>query len=336
VSIRFRCPSCQSQLSISNDKAGSIATCPRCRSQIQVPHVALPVQETPPDPFQQVDLPSFTSVDSHDVSTHKARTRKRKPTTLVASGITCLFFIILGGMFWLMSRPIAGNKAVGSQEGQPGGIRLIPAVQALFSLSPEQEVVKRYVLRSSLNPDVIRFEKWFPAKDVHSDDNNAFTFNTHVDMTVQKRLVELANIVNSPNFGPNPPQRPPAPIGIVPGTDQVVLPGGVRTTTAKYRKLDEEYQRMFSDYQTKCEEARSKLEEYKNEYAVMQPNLYISEKVMTADRVVRVVMRTNIPNVMSIRTDDFYYLKNGKVVKSVSGTPADQDKLIDVYYPGED
>jgi hypothetical protein len=36
------------------------------------------------------------------------------------------------------------------------------------------------------------------------------------------------------------------------------------------------------------------------------------------------------------RTDDFYYLKDGKVVKTKTGTPADQDELINIYYPGED
>ena len=57
---------------------------------------------------------------------------------------------------------------------------------------------------------------------------------------------------------------------------------------------------------------------------------------MTSDRVVRVITRTNAPIIGLVRTDDFYYLKDGKVVKHVSGTPADQDKLIAIYYPGED
>jgi hypothetical protein len=57
---------------------------------------------------------------------------------------------------------------------------------------------------------------------------------------------------------------------------------------------------------------------------------------MTADRVVRVIIRTDVPIIGTIRTDDFYYLKDGKVVKCEVGTPANQDKLINIYYPGED
>jgi hypothetical protein len=65
-------------------------------------------------------------------------------------------------------------------------------------------------------------------------------------------------------------------------------------------------------------------------------NLNEKYKVMTADRVVRVITRTDAPIIGQIRTDDFYYLKDGKVVKCETGTPADQDELINLYYPGED
>jgi hypothetical protein len=51
MAIRSRFPSCQSQLSISDGKAGSIAACPRSWSQTQnqrvTPLVASPVRETP-------------------------------------------------------------------------------------------------------------------------------------------------------------------------------------------------------------------------------------------------------------------------------------------------
>jgi hypothetical protein len=60
------------------------------------------------------------------------------------------------------------------------------------------------------------------------------------------------------------------------------------------------------------------------------------KKVKEADRVVRVITRTNTPVTGPIRMDGFYYLKAGKVVKSKTGTPADLDKLINLYYPGED
>jgi hypothetical protein len=48
--------------------------------------------------------------------------------------------------FWATSRPSASNK----NAGQPGGIRSIPALNAILgdASSSEWEVVKRYVLRN--------------------------------------------------------------------------------------------------------------------------------------------------------------------------------------------
>jgi hypothetical protein len=79
------------------------------------------------------------------------------------------------------------------------------------------------------------------------------------------------------------------------------------------------------------------MDAYRDEnWDLMYDKLYLKRKIMTADRVVRVITQTDALDGVKVRTDDFYYLKNGKVVLCKSGTPADQDKLISIYYPGED
>ena len=75
---------------------------------------------------------------------------------------------------------------------------------------------------------------------------------------------------------------------------------------------------------------------YNNLHSALMASLYVEHRVMTADRVVRVITRTNEPIIGLIRTDDFYYLKDGKVVKWETGTPASQEGLINIYYPGAD
>jgi hypothetical protein len=157
MSIRFNCPTCRTTLSISEDRAGSIAICPRCRGQVHVPDapppVASPAEDTSLLPFRSLDFGSATSADANFVLADKPRSRKLTPSTFLAFGITVLFSIVLGGIIWRQYRPPVNNQIASSKEEEPGGIRLVPAVKAVFGdePSPEWEVVKRYVLRNSLN-----------------------------------------------------------------------------------------------------------------------------------------------------------------------------------------
>ena len=107
-------------------------------------------------------------------------------------------------------------------------------------------------------------------------------------------------------------------------------------TRQEYRKRWAEYEKKLTENERKTGEISQKIEGYGLKLNTLYKHLYVERKVMTADRVVRVITHTNSPIIGLIRTDDLYYLKSGKVVKCESGTPASQEKLVNMYYPGED
>jgi len=206
-------------------------------------------------------------------------------------------------------------NAAGPIVAQPSGIRSMPVVKAILGDAPsaEWEVVKRYVLRNSLNPDAIQFEKWFPSRDASPNDSNAFEVEKRYDPVVWNKLMEM-------NLQKRELEKPARYPGYFFGREDYL---------AQRAKLSEEERKEWDEYERKRDEFEST---HKN----LLSKQFVERKLMTADRVVRVITRTNAPILGTIRTDDFYYLKDGKVVKCQSGTPADQDKLIAIYYPGED
>ena len=169
-------------------------------------------------------------------------------------------------MVWLQSHPAANNQTAGSKEGQTGDIRLIPAVKAIFgeAPSPEWDVVKRTVLRNSLNPDSINFEKWFPAKNASSEDSNAIGFRSREDPKVRARLQELDESIRNVTF-PVAPLEPAMAIGTYAGSNDVGLVGGERITNAEYQRRKDEYERNQLVYRANLDDANSQVNEYKQE-----------------------------------------------------------------------
>jgi hypothetical protein len=286
--------------------AGIKVRCPCCKNMFVVP----PCQIEPDD---DRNIPRYSKLQSVG----------RLKGLIILRGVLVWFVIMIGTS--LVVWPVVQRK--------PGSVRSIPAVKAILgnAESPEWEAVKRYVLRNSLKPDSIHFEKWFPAKDANPEDSNAFEFRFREDPKVASRIEELDRLIRTEGEGRVAPQ--PVGNGLeVPGRDVVILFNGEQITEKEYRRRKEEYQRGIE----KLQESIERVQAYQSELAAESNRLYMRYKVMTTDRVVRVITRTDIPIVGPIRTDDFYYLKDGKVVKSKSGTPADHDELINTYYPGED
>ena len=363
MAIQFRCPSCQTLLSTSSHQPGSVVNCPRCAAKMHVPPTPLPIA-TPvagPPPPQSNHGPAsdpFASIVHAPDPLQESKAWSASPTTtrLIAAGASVGLFLILGLAFHQFGHRVkrgtvdpakshapASNAAVRSTAGQPGDIRSIPVVRAILgdAPSPEWEVVKRYVLRNSLKPDDIHFEKWFPAKDASPNDSNAFEVKSREDPKIRARLDELDRLIQTV---PRPVEPPALPMGMGvmsmgpnrPLGDIFLLSDGRRVTKAEYRRMRAEHQRMATEFREDLNEYMRKRNEYETEKASTAQGLYVRYKVMTADRVVRVITRTDVPILGMLRTDDFYYLKDGKVVDSKSGTPADQDKLIELYYLGED
>jgi DNA-directed RNA polymerase subunit RPC12/RpoP len=91
MSIQFRCPSCQTQLSISNDKAGSIVDCPRCRNKITIPLAALPVHKAQEMPVvKQTANDPFSFIKPEPLRDRKPQ-RGTKTTNAVSVKIACPF-----------------------------------------------------------------------------------------------------------------------------------------------------------------------------------------------------------------------------------------------------
>jgi hypothetical protein len=244
---------------------------------------------------------------------------------------------------------------------RPGGNGFMPMVKAILgealspeqpmvkailgeALSPEQETIKRYVLRNSLSPDSIHFEKWFPAKNASLDDSNAITYEEHDDPQVQAELAKVEELIRTITYPVTPQHLPIHPNAYLRGTPPyfplgATLPDGRRITGEELRRMHEKNQHEWSKYYDEMSEAEGKREKYQIEADRLSQQLTfhkIRHKVPTADRVVRVISRTSTPITGTIRWDSFYYLKDGKVVKDVTGTPASHDELINLYYPGED
>ncbi len=96
------------------------------------------------------------------------------------------------------------------------------------------------------------------------------------------------------------------PIGIYPGTNDVALAGGRRITQMEYRRRRQDHERIMGDYLEKSDVSQRIVDELKREKELLLTHLNVHYKEMTADRVVRVITRTNAPIVGMIRKDDFY------------------------------
>ena len=327
MSLQFRCPSCNTLLSTSTDKLGAMVTCGRCHEKIQIPPVASAANPMPALPPAMPNAsPPIIVIQAGPLLGHKPRTASRTKTMMAIAGVIGLIAL---GLAILYNSPAMQDR---------GGAPLLPVVN-LF-LSPEQEAVKRYVLRNSFTPDAIHFEKWFPAKNANPNDTNAFKVESRKDPVVVAKLDKLDRLIQSVQK-PIAPQAPFSSPMLEQSINAIDSMGGYdhhgrRITSREYRRLLHQYEEELSKYDRKMEEYNNTTTPYNNLHSALMASLYVEHRVMTADRVVRVITRTNEPIIGLIRTDDFYYLKDGKVVKWETGTPASQEGLINIYYPGAD
>jgi hypothetical protein len=336
MSIKFHCPSCQSLLTASDDKAGAIVDCPRCRTKMLVPQVSPPTARPVPQPpvvpaVQQTANDPFSFIEPEPLQVHQPKTGSRTTTIVTVVGVVGLLSIVLGRGF-LHNLP--------ATQGRQDGPQLIPAVRNILNLSltPEQEVVKRHVLRNAVIPDAISFEKWFPPKRANANDSNAFQMVAFQDPNVLHKIEKLKEAMQKipVPVAPWEPQLAGMSQMDVDVRGKALLTDGRTITRSEYWRLEKEYEKNLHKYWDKLPEYEEVLEQYNMQLAPLEAKLWVRQKEMTADTVVRVVERTYAKLIGSIRTDSFYYLKNGKVVDWKSGTPASQDKLINIYYPGED
>jgi hypothetical protein len=333
---------CGKHLKCDHQYAGRYAQCTGCGRLFLIPRGSANVPPSLPNNGAAVSPPSAS------IKKFCLAARRQLEASLVGKPIKAFFaalpqsvshsrwLIILGGLT-LCSAIIVGISlvvlpAVGRQ---PGGVRSIPGVKAILgnAPSPEWEVVKRYVLRNSLRPESITFEKWFPAKDASPEDDNAFEIKWRQDHNATARVEELTKLIDAIPV-PTPPRSERRRMAM----EDPRYEGYRLFDRARFEELNrraEEIDRRAEErYQEELNEYEKKTGAHKTERGKLQT--FREYKEMTADRVVRVITRTDAPILGLLRTDDFYYLKDGKVVKCKTGTPADQDELINLYYPGED
>jgi hypothetical protein len=95
--IQFRCPRCQTQLSIPDHLAGSNIVCPRCHGTISTPLVALPVSPPPMVPAAKL-LPSnpFSFIEPEPLRDKKPVRRQTIELSVRSVGVAGFVLIALG------------------------------------------------------------------------------------------------------------------------------------------------------------------------------------------------------------------------------------------------
>lgn len=135
MSIRFRCPTCQSVLRASNDRSGSIVDCPRCRSRMQVPEAAPPIvtvsQRTQGDPFPLI-------------ANQRLRPRRAAKIAFVSVGIMSFLFAVLGLVFVRLLYLEYTDKAASAvfPMADPATVRLVDAKATSNAGSTDNEKPK--------------------------------------------------------------------------------------------------------------------------------------------------------------------------------------------------
>jgi hypothetical protein len=338
----FNCSFCNARLSTTNQTPGATVKCPLCGAKTQIPSRHLGPPPTPPVAHVVDDAFGFLASESYREPTDASRPKTR--SWLWVPVAICFFGVIVA--------TIVANSTPAGPGGEPSGLAAwvssafqnfgngLPHPSAVvgglgLSLSPEQEIVKRYILRNSLQPDGIKFDKWFPVKATSSKDTNAFERKIREDPKVRARISQLEDLIRSVPY-PVVPQGPAMATGMIAGTDVIILADGRRIERAEHNRLKDNYEQAMLTFRVASDECQQLVDTYKRECYQLGERLYVGYQDQTADLVLRVTLRTTLPIVGTVRTENFCYLKKGEVKKCVSGTPMDVDNLIKMYYPGED
>jgi hypothetical protein len=236
----------------------------------------------------------------------------------VSAGVVCAALGIASLRGKLMSEPPGKLPAA-----VPALV--MPDIKAMLAdallESKEQQAVKDYILKSSVRPKGVHFVQWFPAKNANADDKNAFKIEQIPDPVAIARNEKLkaliaqvdADMRRAENADPNLRKKAMQVTEFDPDMEQVY---------AALKRLEDTVSALL--------EKRYAYERELSSFRNTMPH-----KVMTSNRVVRVILECDRPVVGMIQSDDFYYLKNGKVVHSETGTTTGQEQLIEMYYPGE-